>query len=45
MCLLGNKVTMKVVRDVMAELEQRKVITFDGNGIAYEIPKAKKASG
>ena len=45
MCLLGNKVTMKVVRDVIAELEERKVVTFNGNGVEYKIPKAKKASG
>jgi hypothetical protein len=39
---LGNKVTTAVAAAVIRELEQQKVVSFNGVKAAYNIPKAKK---
>lgn len=39
---LGNKITTAVAQAVIHQLEQQKVVTFDGKKIVYKVPKAKK---
>lgn len=43
--MLGNGVTAHTSQAVVNELEQRKVITFDGTKIVYKLPKVTKSSG
>jgi hypothetical protein len=43
MCILGSKVTMEVIKDVIKQLQERQIIAFNGNEIEYRIPKKKKA--
>jgi hypothetical protein len=40
--LLCNQVTLKVSHAVIKKLEERKVITFNGNKIGYTLPAGKK---
>ena len=42
LCILGSNVTMKVIQDVIKQLEQRQIVTFNGSEIDYQIPKKKK---
>lgn len=44
MCILGGKVSMEVIQDVIKQLEQRQIVTFNGDEIAYRIPKKRKSS-
>lgn len=39
---LGNKITPEVAKAVIRELEQQKIVTFDGKKVVYRVPKAKK---
>jgi hypothetical protein len=39
---LGNKIAPEVATAVIRELEQQKIVGFDGKTIAYRVPKAKK---
>lgn len=43
LCILGNNVTMEVIQDVIKQLEQRQIVTFNGSEIDYQIPKKKKS--
>jgi hypothetical protein len=40
--LLRNQVTLKASQAVIKKLEERKVITFNGNKIEYALPAGKK---
>lgn len=40
--LLRNQVTLQVSEEVIKKLEERKVITFNGNKIEYALPAVKK---
>lgn len=44
MCILGGKVSMEVIQDVIKQLEQRQIVTFNGDEIAYRTPKKRKSS-
>jgi hypothetical protein len=39
---LGNKIAPEVAKVVIGELEQQKIVSFDGKKVAYRVPKAKK---
>jgi len=43
--MLGNGVTAHTSQAVVNELEQRKVVTFDGKKIVYKLPKVTKSPG
>lgn len=43
--MLGNGVTAHTSQAVASELEQRKIVTYDGKKIAYKLPKATKSPG
>lgn len=39
---LGYKVTPEVAKSVIRELEQQKIMSFDGKKVVYRVPKTKK---